>query len=120
MQSRSCSSQHSRRGPQVRPPERAPGEGAAAQGLELSSQAIGIFQVWHGSGFGGCYCRLGHRRLGALSHELKVFTGDGRLEEIFIEWPVVLPYLMAMASLAPVVASKWLAGASTRLITAAT
>jgi hypothetical protein len=42
------------------------GEDAAAKGLELSSQAIGLFQVRHGYGFGGCHCRLGRRRLGAL------------------------------------------------------
>jgi hypothetical protein len=65
--SRSCASQHSRKG--------SPGfsllserneEGAAAQGLEISSQAIGLFQVFHGYGFGGCHCRLGRRRLCAL------------------------------------------------------
>jgi hypothetical protein len=38
----------------------------AAHGLELSSQAIGLFKVCHGYGFGGCHCRLGRRRLGAL------------------------------------------------------
>jgi hypothetical protein len=37
-----------------------------------------------------------------------------------IEWPVLLPYLMAMTSLATVVALRWLAGATTRLTTAAT
>jgi hypothetical protein len=42
------------------------GEGAAAQGLELSSQAIGLFRFYHGYGFGGCHCRLDRRRLGAL------------------------------------------------------
>jgi len=37
-----------------------------------------------------------------------------------IEWPVVMPYLMAMTSLATAAALQWLAGASTRLTTAAT
>jgi hypothetical protein len=59
------------------------GEGTAAQGLELSSQAIGLFLVRHGYGFGGCHCRLGRRRLGALSHDLGVFAGEGRLAELF-------------------------------------
>ena len=42
------------------------GEGTAAHSLELSSQALGLFQVCHGDGFGGCHCRLGRRHLGAL------------------------------------------------------
>jgi hypothetical protein len=44
--------------------------------------------------------------------------GDSR--NFLIEWPVVLPYLMAMISLATVVALRWFVGASTRLMTAAT
>ena len=52
------------------------GEGVAAQGLELSSQATGLFQVCHGHGFGGCHCRLGRRRLGALFNELGAFAGE--------------------------------------------
>ena len=44
--------------------------------------------------------------------------GDSR--NILIEWPVVLPYLMAITSLATAVALRWLAGASTKLTTAAT
>ena len=44
--------------------------------------------------------------------------GDSR--NFLIEWPVVLSYLMAMTSLATVVALRWLAGASTRVTTAAT
>ena len=59
------------------------GEGAAAQGLELSSQANILFQVCHCYGFGGCHCRLGRRRLGALFNELGVFAGEGRFEELF-------------------------------------
>ena len=59
------------------------GEGAAAQSLELCSQTLGLFQVRHGDGFGGCHCRLGRRRLGALFNELGVFAGEGRLEELF-------------------------------------
>jgi hypothetical protein len=43
--------------------------------------------------------------------------GDSR--NFLIEWPVVLPYLMTMTSLATVVALRWLAGAPTRLTTAA-
>jgi hypothetical protein len=58
------------------------GEGAAAHSLELSSQALGLFQVCHGVGFGGCHCRFG-RRLGAFIYELGVFAGEGRLEELF-------------------------------------
>ena len=53
-------------------------------------------------------------------NELGVFAGEGRLEELSIEWLVWLLYLMAMTSLATVVAFQWLAGASTRLTTAAT
>jgi hypothetical protein len=44
--------------------------------------------------------------------------GDSR--KFLIEWPVVLPYLIAMTSLATVEALRWLAGASTRQSTAAT
>ena len=58
------------------------GEGAAAYSLELSSQALGIFEVCHGDGVGGCSCRLGRRRLGALLNGLGVFAGEGRLEEL--------------------------------------
>jgi hypothetical protein len=58
------------------------GKGADAQGLKLSSQAIGLFQVCHGYCFGGCHCRLDRRRLGALLNELGVFAGEGRLEEL--------------------------------------
>jgi hypothetical protein len=96
------------------------GEGAAAQGLELSSQEIGLLRSFLGYGFGGCRCRLGLRRLGALWNELGVFAGEGRLEELFDRMAGVLPYLIAMTSLATVVASRWLAGASTRLTTTAT
>ena len=42
------------------------GEGVAARSLELSSQTLGLFQVCHGDGIGGCHCRFGRRRLGAL------------------------------------------------------
>jgi VIT1/CCC1 family predicted Fe2+/Mn2+ transporter len=42
------------------------------------------------------------------------------LKIFLIEWPVMLPYLMAMASLTAVVAMRWLAGVSTGLTTAAT
>jgi hypothetical protein len=42
------------------------GEGAAAQGLELSSQTLRLLLVCRGCGFGGCHCRLGRRSLGAL------------------------------------------------------
>ena len=35
------------------------GEGAAAHSLELSSQTLGLFQDFHGYGFGGCHCHLG-------------------------------------------------------------
>jgi hypothetical protein len=59
------------------------GEGAAAHSFELSSQALGLFQVCHGDGFGGCHCRLSRRRLGVLFNELEVFAGEGRLEELF-------------------------------------
>jgi hypothetical protein len=59
------------------------GEGVAAHSLKLSSQALGLFQVCHGDGFGGCHCRLGRRRLDALFNELGVFAGEGRLEELF-------------------------------------
>jgi hypothetical protein len=44
--------------------------------------------------------------------------GDSR--NFLIEWPVVLPYLMAMTFLATAAALQWLAGASTRLTTAVT
>jgi hypothetical protein len=37
-----------------------------------------------------------------------------------IEWPVVLPYLMAITSLTTAVDLQWLAGASARPTTAAT
>jgi hypothetical protein len=53
------------------------GEGTAAQGLELSSQATGLFQVCHGYGFGGCHCCLGRRRLAALLNGLGVFADEG-------------------------------------------
>jgi hypothetical protein len=43
--------------------------------------------------------------------------GDSR--NLLIEWPVVLPYLMAMTSLTTAVDFQWLAGASTRLTAAA-
>jgi hypothetical protein len=59
------------------------GEGAAAQSLEFSSQTLCLFQVFHGNCFGGCHCRFGHRRPGALFNELGVFAGEGRLEELF-------------------------------------
>jgi hypothetical protein len=42
------------------------GEGAAIHSLELSSQTLGLLLVFHGYDFGGCHCRLGCRRLGAL------------------------------------------------------
>jgi hypothetical protein len=42
------------------------GEGAATQGLELSSQTHRLLLFYHGYGFGGCHCRLVRRRLGAL------------------------------------------------------
>jgi hypothetical protein len=119
--SRSCASQHSRKGsPGFGLLSERHGEGAAAQSLELSSQAIGLFQFCQGYGFDGCHCRLGRRRLSALCNELGVIAGEGRLEELLIEWPVVLPYLMAMTSLTTVVALRWLAVASTRVTTAAT
>jgi hypothetical protein len=57
--------------------------GAAAQGLKLSSQALGIFKVCRGCGFGGCHCRLDRHRLVALLNELGVFAGKERLEELF-------------------------------------
>jgi hypothetical protein len=83
------------------------GEGAAAQGLELISQAIGLFEVFHcyGFGFGGCHCCLGRRRLGVLLHGLGVFAGEGASRNFLIEWPVVLPCLMATSSLEIVLAS---------------
>ena len=37
----------------------------------------------HGYGFGGCHCRFGRRRLGALRKQLGAFAGEGRLEEPF-------------------------------------
>jgi hypothetical protein len=80
------------------------GEGAAVKGLELSSQTTGLFQVCHGYGFGGCQCRLSRNRLGALSHGLGEFAGEGASRYSVIEWLVVLPYLMAMTSLATAVA----------------
>jgi hypothetical protein len=43
---------------------------------------LGLFQVCHGDGIGGCHCRLGRRRLGALFNMLGVFAGKGRLEEL--------------------------------------
>jgi hypothetical protein len=43
--SRSCASQHSRKVP----------------GFSLLSE-----RLFHGDGFGGCHCRLGRHRLGAL------------------------------------------------------
>jgi hypothetical protein len=76
------------------------GEGAAAHSFEFSSQTLGLFQVRHGDGFGGCHCRLGRRRLGALIYELEVFAGEGRFEELSIERLVLFPGMMAMASLA--------------------
>jgi hypothetical protein len=81
--SRSCASQHSRKGsPGFSLLSERHGEGAAAHRLELSSQALGLFQVCHGDGLGGFHCRLGRRRLGALFYELGVFAGEGRLEEL--------------------------------------
>jgi hypothetical protein len=84
------------------------GEGAAAQSLELSSQTLGLFQVCHGYGFGGCHCRLGRRRLVARINELGVFAGEGRLEELFDRKtrPALLPSMMAMTSLATVEALR--------------
>jgi hypothetical protein len=81
--SRSYASQHSRKCP----PgfgllSERHGEGAAAHSLELSSQTLGLFQVFNGDGFGGCTCRPGRRRLGALFNELGVFAGEGRFEEL--------------------------------------
>jgi hypothetical protein len=53
-----------------------------------------------------------------LSSGFSPAKGDSR--NFLIEWPVVLPYLMAMTSLATVVAFRWLAGSSTRLTAAST
>ena len=55
-------------------------------------------------------------------NKLRVFAGEGRLEELFDRKarPVLLPSMMAMTSLATVVALGWLAGASTKLTAAAT
>jgi hypothetical protein len=61
--SRSCASQHSHKGTLgFGLLSERHGEGAAAQGLKLSSQAIGLFQVFHSYGFGGCHFCLGRRR----------------------------------------------------------
>jgi hypothetical protein len=49
-----------------------------------------------------------------------VFAGEGRLVELFYRKAVLLPDMMAMISLATVVALRWLAKAATRLYAAAT
>jgi hypothetical protein len=77
------------------------GEGASAHCLELSSQTLGLFQVCHGDGFGGCHFRLGRRRLGALLNELGCLPAKGDSRNFVIERPVLLPGMMAVSSLAP-------------------
>ena len=51
---------------------------------------------------------------------LGCLPAEGDSRNFLIEWPVVLPSLMVMTSLATVVALRWLTGALTMLTTAAT
>ena len=93
---------------------------AAAHSLEPSSQALGLFQVCHGDGIGGCHCRFGRRRLGALINEPGCLPTKGDSRNFSIERLVLMPSMMAMASLATEGAFQWLAWASARLAAAAT
>jgi hypothetical protein len=74
-------------------------EGAADKRFELSSQALGLFQVCRGCGFGGFHCRLGRRRLDALLNELWCSPAKSDSRKFLIEWFVLLLCVMAMASL---------------------
>ena len=95
------------------------GEGVAARSLELSSRTLGLFQVCHGDS-AAVTAASAAAALVSLLMSLGCLPAKGASRSFSIERPVWLLYLMAMTSVATVVALQWLAGASTRLTTAAT
>jgi hypothetical protein len=83
-------------------------EGSAAHSLELSSQAFGLFQVCHGDDLATVTAASAAAALVPFLMGLGCLPAKGASRNFSIERLVLLPGMMAMASLATAAALPWL------------
>ena len=79
-------------------------EGAAAQGLELSSQTLRLLKSATAMASAAVTAASATAALVPFRMGLGCLPATGASRNFLIQWPFVLPYLMAMTSLATAVA----------------